>query len=305
MLKASKIVKQTTQIIIVNYNAGKWLSRSVASALAHSQGEVTVVDNASTDRSVEIAQQALGQHPRLHWIINKTNRGFAAANNQVLADLRSEFAVLMNPDCEINEQTLPRILQVFQDEPILGLASCRILNEDGSLQATCRRRFPTPWSAWVRLFQLHRLFPNNAHFVNFDYGESAQGDNSVEFIEAISGAFMVVRKAAFNQVGLLDEAYFMHCEDLDWCKRFELGGWKVGFVGAAHAVHAKGVSSASRPIRVLWTLHRGMNRFFDKFYREQSFWLLRLFVKLGIAVSFIVRSVLTLIRRLFSLERSA
>ena len=102
--------------------------------------------------------------------------------------------------------------------------------------------------------------------------------------------------SAVKQVGLLDEGYFMHCEDLDWCKRFELGQWKVAFVPAAHVVHAKGVSTQSRPIGVLYTLHTGMNRFFDKFYAKQTSLRLRLIVKFGIASSFIARAGVSLIK---------
>lgn len=286
----------STHIIIVNYNAGDWLTRSINSALRYSQCAVSVVDNNSSDQSAVNAAQAYQGEARLNWIFNQDNKGFAAANNQVLSQLDEEFAVLMNPDCELNEQTLDTMLNVFAAEPTLGLASCRILNEDGSLQVTCRRRFPTPWSALVRLLQLHRVFPSNPKFANFDYGDDVDQSESLEFIEAISGAFMMVRKSALNEIGLLDEAYFMHCEDLDWCKRFEQSSWKVGFVSAASVLHAKGISSRSRPIAVLWTLHRGMNRFFDKFYHTEYSWFTRYTVKLGIALSFVGRSMLAMVK---------
>jgi GT2 family glycosyltransferase len=287
-----------THIIIVNYNTGDWLRRSIDSALAHSSGRVSVVDNASKDTSFENAQQRFANESRIDWIRNYDNRGFAAANNQVLRELQADFAVLLNPDCEINSDTLPVLLKAFDENPDMGLASCRILNEDGSLQPTCRRRFPTPWSALVRLFQLHRLFPNNAAFANFDYGEQIDENTELQFVEAISGAFMMARRSAVEKIGLLDEAYFMHCEDLDWCKRFELEGQKVGFISEVHVIHAKGVSSASRPVSVLWTLHNGMNRFFDKFYRNQYSWPVRALVKIGIVLSCVVRSSLTVLRRL-------
>jgi GT2 family glycosyltransferase len=99
-----------------------------------------------------------------------------------------------------------------------------------------------------------------------------------------------------NEVGLLDEEYFMHCEDLDWCMRFAKADWKVGFLPNVFVTHAKGVSSKSRPIGVLLTLHKGMDRFFDKFYRESTPAALRLIVKLGIAVSFVARAGMAFIR---------
>ena len=298
--------------VIVNYNAGEWLTRALRSVCLHSGGSsvVTVVDNASIDSSVidaKLAVQDLQTPLKVQWLENTQNRGFAAANNQVLHNLESDFAVLMNPDCEINQYTLARILQAFADNPRMGIASCRILNEDGSLQNTCRRRFPTPWSALVRMLQLHRMFPNHAAFKDFDYGAladdvslSSKQASQVEFIEAISGAFMVVRKSALADVGLLDEAYFMHCEDLDWCKRFQLKSWQVGFVQNASVLHAKGVSSASRPIRVLWTLHTGMLRFFNKFYKRQYPLPFRALVQLGIVLSFCLRAGLVLLRNLLA-----
>ncbi len=291
----------TAQIIIVNYNSGAWLARSVASAVDKSDAKVTVVDNASTDNSIELAQREVDHHAeRVSWVLNSENLGFAAANNQVLNALTDQgdddFAVLMNPDCELHSDTLTLMFDAFNEHPEFGLASCRILNEDGTLQATCRRKFPTPWSALVRMLQLNRLLPNNPKFANFDYGNTVDQSESASQVEAISGAFMVVRGSALQQVGPLDEGYFMHCEDLDWCKRFALEGWAVGFVPEAAVLHAKGVSSKSRPIGVLWTLHKGMNRFFDKFYAGDTNWLVRWTVKLGIHASFVARAALTLIK---------
>ena len=288
----------SAHLIIVNYNSGEWLSRAVDSVLKFSDATISVVDNASTDNSVAQAKLLTNmQEERVNWLLNSTNRGFAAANNQVLQELQQDFAVLMNPDCVLRAETLSEIFKVMDSEPTFGLASCRILNEDLSLQTTCRRRFPTPWSALVRMLALHRLFHNNPRFADFDYGTHISPCDPPHTVEAISGAFMVVRKSALEQVGLLDEGYFMHCEDLDWCKRFELAGWKIGFVPNAEVLHAKGVSSKSRPVRVLWTLHKGMHRFFDKFYQDQYAWPLRATVTLGIYASFIARSAVALVKQ--------
>ena len=279
-------------IIIVNFNAGDWLKRAVRSALEHSQAMVSVVDNASSDHSMQGLKQEFANESRLDFIQNEDNLGFAAANNQVLSRLDHEFAVLMNPDCELQAHSLERILSVMQDDKEIGIASCRILNADGSLQNTCKRRFPTPQSALLRMLGLSRFYPQ----LNFDFGATALETDPVETLEAVSGAFMVVRASAVDEVGLLDQEYFMHCEDLDWCKRFALAGWKVNFVPAAVVTHAKGVSSQARPLGVLWNLHRGMDRFFTKFYAHTS-WPLKVLVKIAIYLSFLPRAALALIRR--------
>jgi len=278
-------------VVIVNYNAGAWLVRALNSALKFTAGSVSVVDNASSDNSIDQARLTFGEEKRLNWVMNPVNRGFAAANNQILAEANEDFVILLNPDCELNADTLKPILQAFKDHQEVALASCQIFNEDGTPQLTSKRRFPTPWSALVRLLKLNRWFPNNPRFSDFNYGDGLYTKGApIEFVEAISGAFMVVRQSALATVGLLDEDYFMHCEDLDWCKRFAAADYKVAFVPQASVIHAKGISSSTQPVRVLWWLHLGMNRFFDKFYLAQTRWPMGVLVKLGIVISFSVRS---------------
>ena len=284
-------------IIIVNYNAGDWLKTAVGSALEHSTAKLSVIDNASSDQSVDTIRTAFKDEARLEIIVNTRNVGFAAANNQVLQRIQDDheldYVVLMNPDCELRHDTMANIIEVLNGDEKIGIASCRILNEDGSVQKTCKRRFPTPKTAAVRMFGLSRFFPQ----YDFDYGQQTTPNNqNVEIVDAISGAFMVVRRSALQQVGLLDERYFMHCEDLDWCKRFQLNNWSVVYVDNAEVTHAKGVSSRARPIGVLWNLHTGMDRFFSKFYAD-TFWPLRILVKVGIYLSFVPRAVMSLVAK--------
>lgn len=314
----------SVSIVIINYNAGEWLLRCLNSVAELDEVDhVYVVDNASRDISLDLIQPILDQFPEQFSLIqNQENVGFAAANNQVLhqycdAQLgnnqllhdkpshdkaiallaekskNSDYVLLLNPDCEMNESVLPAMLEAFEKQPQLGLAGCVIHNEDGSLQKTCRRLFPTPMTALTRMLQLQRL----GLAKNFDLGDQALPETFTT-IEAISGAFMMVRVSAMQEVGILDEAYFMHCEDLDWCKRFAMKKWQVGFVPTASVVHAKGVSSKSRPVGVLWTLHKGMLRFFDKFYREQYSFLTHILVKIGVLVSFLLRAAWSIVKKM-------
>ena len=279
----------TVATVIVNFNAGDWLLRSVGSALNETPGEVIVVDNASTDNSIAMLESSLGDVGRVTVLRNNSNLGFARANNQVLSRSKTDYVVLMNPDCEMSPGCWTAMLPVLEAERDIGLASCVIRNPDGSLQGTCRRHFPTPWSAAARMLGLNHIFPGNPRFRDFDYGDAPLPD-SWEAVDAVSGAFMVVRVAALPGVGLMDEGYFMHCEDLDWCMRFQQHGYTVGFIPQATVIHAKGISSHSRPVGTQWNLHRGMLRFFNKFYRRQYAWPLRWFVTGGIYVSFLFRA---------------
>lgn len=285
------------QTVIVNYNSGEWLQRAVRSALDCIPGLVTVVDNASSDDSVRLLNTSISD-PRLNVIQNTENIGFAAANNQILKYRDTEFVVLMNPDCELESTVWPLISAAMLSDPKIGLASGRILNLDGSDQKTSKRDFPTLLQALIRLVGLEKLFNSD-----FDRGKQpTQGevkDSTIEYVDAISGAFMVARSTAIEDVGLLDEGYFMHCEDLDWCKRFWLSGYKVAWIGAAQLVHEKGVSSRARPARVLWYLHRGMDRFFCKFEGKKYNLLVRGLIRLGIYLLYIPRAVWAIVTKLF------
>lgn len=290
--------------VIVNYNSGDWLSRCVSHVLEEQLiTNICVVDNASSDDSVEQLEELIkkGSTDRIKLIKNTVNRGFGAANNQIIDQLveqkESDFVLLINPDCELNDGVIPAMLSHFEKDVKLGAASCVIENTDGSIQATCRRRFPTPWTALIRMSQLHRLRFLNVP--NFDMGNEPM-PQTLQYVEAISGAFMLVRLDAIRDVGSFDEHYFMHCEDLDWCKRFQLKGWKVGFVPEVSVLHEKGVSSRARPIGVLWNLHQGMLYFFDKFYRNDYVWPVRMLVKLGIYSSFTARAGLGFLKNVVS-----
>lgn len=253
--------------VIVNYNTGGLLMEAVDSLLCGSLTPlVEVVDNASTDQSL----QSIEDHPEygrgLLLTRNDRNLGFARANNQVLRRHRAQYYLLMNPDCVLERHAVRELVEYMDRNPEVGLAGGNLRNPDGSVQKTSKRRFPTPWSALARTLGLHRLNIGTGGMSDFDLaaGESIDG---AEIVEAVSGALMFVRGAALPQVGLLDEGYFMHCEDLDWCKRFQDAGYKVAYVPSAAAVHLKGGSG--RGPKVVWHLHQGMIRFYSKHYRRK------------------------------------
>lgn len=285
-------------VIVVNYNSGHWLQACINSVLASDCPlQLYIVDNASTDQSLDNCKSLLDTHDNLHLIENRNNLGFAKANNLVLNTTKADYYVLINPDCMVQKETIGYLVGMMQKDHQVGLAGANIFNEDGSAQKTSKRNFPTPENSFIRVLGLSRWFSNKPRFSDFDVGQSSATQNK-EFVEAISGAFMVVSADALKQVGGLDEGYFMHCEDLDWCKRVWSHGLKVAFYSKARVIHGKGKSSQSRPYRVNWYLHKGMMRFYKKFYRSQYGKITGVLVNLGICVRFCLTSVKIFFKRM-------
>ena len=276
-------------IIIVNYNGGELLSQCVRSALDSSiPVEVLVADNRSSDSSISVLEKTLGHDERLKIYKNKANLGFAKANNQLIAKAAGDFLLILNPDSLIRPDTLEKMIRVMEQDAKIGMAGCLICNSDGSEQAGSRRYVPTPWRSFVSLFRLSGLFHRHQRFRHVAMaGQPLPAQPTA--VEAISGAFMLVRRTALEQVGPMDEAYFIHCEDLDWCMRFRQKGWKIVFVPKVETMHVKGVCTASRPFRVEFHKHKGMIHFYNKFFRHQYPGLLMWVVVAGVWLRFSLR----------------
>ncbi len=263
-----KPILTLTSIITVNFNGGELLTECIRAALTSTTPvEIIVSDNGSTDGSIHYLKKNI-QDVRLTIIKNNKNLGFSKANNIVLPGAQGQYILFLNPDCLIQPSTIKTMLEEIKKHKNIGMAGCLIRNLDGSEQAGCRRRVPTPWRTFVRVFHLHRLFPSNKRFQCCLMQESPLPKKSIP-IEAISGAFMLVSREALDDIGMMDEGYFLHCEDLDWCMRFRQRGWRILFVPHVEITHAKGVCSTGRPVRVEWHKHKGMVRFYKKFFRHQ------------------------------------
>lgn len=274
-------------VIIVNYNSGEFLTACVRTALPQ-VSEIILVDNASADGSLDLCLSNFPNHPKLKVIRNSANLGFATACNQGVRISSNEYLFFLNPDCTLEANTVSELLRVLESDPAIAMVGGFLANLDGSEQGGGRRAIPTPWRSFVRAFGLSRL----AHrwpslFFDFHLHKQPLPAHPIE-VEAISGACMLVKRAAMNDVGLWDEEYFLHCEDLDWCMRFRQNGWKILFVPSARVTHAQGVSGRSRPIFVEWHKHRGMMRFYRKFFRHQYPGLLMVLVTIGVWLRFCV-----------------
>jgi GT2 family glycosyltransferase len=272
-------------VVVVNYNAGSLLTACIREALDQAD-EVLVIDNASKDTSIEDCTRQFANEPRLKVIRNEANLGFAAACNIGFTQARGEFVLFLNPDCRLDEGAVSGLLHSLQAEATVGMVGGLLVNSDGSEQGGGRRAVPTPWRSFVRAFGLSR-FANRWPKLFFDFHLHKQPlpDSPIE-VEAISGACMLVKREAVADVGLWDEDYFLHCEDLDWCMRFRQKGWKILFVPSARVIHVLGACGRSRPVFVEWYKHKGMMRFYRKFFRYQYPGILMWLVAMGVWLRF-------------------
>lgn len=269
-------------IVIVNYNAGDILLACVERAVLQAE-QVIVVDNASSDDSIAVLRSAL---PSVIIIANRINLGFAKACNQGAKAAAGEHILFLNPDCILEYGAVQKLVHAAYSAPDVGMVGGLLINADGSEQAGARRAVPTPWRSLVRVTGLGGLSGRYPRlFSDFDLHKQRLPERPIE-MGAISGACMLAKRNALEQVGLLDEGYFMHCEDLDWCMRFRRNGWKLLFVPDARMIHHKGHCSKDRPVFVEWNKHKGMLRFYNKFFRHQYPGLLMGMVTLGVWLRF-------------------
>jgi len=272
-------------VIIVTFNSGETLSACVDAVLASTLPvEVLISDNASGDGSIAALRQRFAADLRLRVSVAERNRGFAAAANAVLDEARGQWLLFLNPDCIVRPDTLTRMLEVWAGESGIGLAGCLLRNPDGSEQRGSRRHEPTPLRSLGRVLRLGR-YRSGAAWSGFDLHEQPVPVEPVA-VDAISGAFMLTDRAALSRVGPLDAGYFLHCEDLDWCRRFRDAGYRVVFVPQVEVVHYQGTSSRHRRVRVEWHKHRGMLRYYRKFFLSEYSWPMAVAVWLAVWIRF-------------------
>lgn len=287
-------------IVVVNYNAGDLLRRCVENCLPQAS-QLIVVDNASADGSLQAVLDEFSGVAKLQIIRNADNLGFAAACNRGANAATGDFVLFLNPDCMVMEGAVQCLAQALNADPKAGMAGGLLLNPDGKEQAGGRRAVPTPWRSLVRAFHLS-VFEDRwpRLFTDFNLHKRPLPAKPVE-LEAISGACTMVKRVAMDNVGPWDEAYFLHCEDLDLCMRYRKNLWTILFVPDARFVHYRGACSRSRPVFVEWHKHKGMIRFYRKFFRHQYPWGLMWLVALGVGLRFCAVLVYIQIRRVIGL----
>jgi hypothetical protein len=249
-------------IIIVNYNVKQFLLNLVESIYKAVKGisfEIIVVDNASEDGSIETIQN---KYPDIRLIANKINVGFGSANNQAIQLAKGKYLLLLNPDTIVNEDTFTKMISFFNNNNEVGIAGCKVLNPDGTLQLACRRSFPGPWTSFTKVIGLSQLFPKTKLFAR--YNLTYLDENKSYEVDAVSGAFMMIRKEVYERIGGFDQQFFMYGEDLDICFRAQKAGYKVFYVHTTEIIHYKGESTKRSSIDETKVFYDAMQLFVRK-----------------------------------------
>lgn len=276
----------TISIIIVNYNVKYFLEQclySVRAAISGMDAEVFVVDNHSSDGSMEYLKP---KFPEVCFIENKDNPGFAKANNQAIQQATGEYILLLNPDTVIGEDSLRSLCYFMEEHPDAGGLGVKMLDGNGVFLAESKRSFPSPWVSFCKLFGLSKLFPRSRTFAR--YSLAYLSPEKQHSIDVLAGAFMLMRHDALKKVGLLDEAFFMYGEDIDLSYRIKKGGYKNYYI-PERILHYKGESTKQNDKKYIRAFYGAMIIFYKKYY-PRSGWLMSGLIKGGVGVKTAIAS---------------
>jgi len=253
-------------IIIISWNTKELLAQCLASIYAYPPPEpfeIVVVDNGSRDGSAAMVTRNYSQ---VHLIRNEDNRGFAQANNQGILASRGHYLLLLNPDTEVHANALATLIRFLDDHADAGAVGARLLNADGSLQHSCSPA-PTLLNEWLHLFHLDR--ERRQGMATWDISKPRQ-------VDTLLGACLMVRREAVDEIGLLDESYFMYSEEVDFCYRLRRAGWRLYWIPQAEVVHYGGQSTRQIATEMFLQLYRNKLLYFRKHYGRPGAWIYKL-----------------------------
>jgi GT2 family glycosyltransferase len=285
-------------IVIVSYNTCDLLRACLRSIEENNRRDaltVWVVDNASTDGSAAMVR---AEFPRARLIVSPRNGGFAYANNLAIRAILDEadqaamqrshsaagadYIMLLNPDTIVPCGALDGLVEYMETHPDVGACGPKVLLPDGSLDLACRRSFPTPEVAFYRMIGLSRLFPRHPRFAR--YNLTYLDENCEADVDSVVGACMLVRASVVREVGLLDEAFFMYGEDLDWAYRIKQYGWRIMYVPSVTVYHYKRASSSQRRVQTIRWFYDAMRIFHRKHFAATTPALLNAVIETGITL---------------------
>ncbi|MEI6046802.1 MAG: glycosyltransferase, partial [Chloroflexota bacterium] len=297
-------------VIIVNYNGQPYVIEGLNALRAGLEGvtaEIFIVDNASTDSSLGAVKRWLenlpeGERGNYTLLENRRNLGYAKANNQAIRQSRGKVVLLLNPDAAVKPDTIGLMLEFMHQHPQVGISGPRILLPNGQLDRPCRRSFKTPSIYLYKFLGLSKLFPKSRHFGK--YYLSYLDENLTTEVDAVIGAFLMIRRKTIAEIGLLDEHYFIYCEDEDWCFQAKKQGWQVYYYPPAVVQHQKGASTNQRKFRMIWEWHKSVFKFHRKNLAPSYPLPVNLLIYVGIALQLSLTLLLNLMRQLIKMVGS-
>jgi GT2 family glycosyltransferase len=274
-------------VAIVSYRCEGLLRDCLASLRAfppEREMSVVVVDNDSGDGTPEMVER---EFPEVKLIRAPGNVGFSAANNIAARYTESPYVLVLNPDTRVTEGALERVARVLDERRRVGIAGAKLVLEDGTLDHAAKRGFPTPLGALAHFTGVGRR--DDASDRLAQYRAPERGEDEAGSVDAVNGAFMMIRRAVLEDLGGFDEGYWMYMEDLDLCYRFDAEGWVTWYEPSAVVVHVKaGTSGPIRNAKLNRAFHYGMFRFYRKFYAPHRAPLVNGLVYLGIGAKLTV-----------------
>jgi GT2 family glycosyltransferase len=282
----NRTIAELTSVVVVAADSGTELGICIEHVLASDAAvELIVSDNASCDGSIDAVAARWAGDTRVRIVHNGTNLGFGAGCNRGAAIAHGDALLFLNPDCRVTVDTLARLRAHMAADTRIGLVGARIVGTQDQPEPASRRRDPLLRRALMSLSGLARFESRWPALAGATLPAHADGP-TLEDVDAVSGALMLLPRAVFEGVGGFDEGYFLHCDDLDLCRRVRDAGRRVVCANDVRVVHVKGTSSRSRPVFVARHKHRGMWRWFTKFDPSARNPLLRALVWLGLWTHF-------------------
>jgi N-acetylglucosaminyl-diphospho-decaprenol L-rhamnosyltransferase len=291
------VADELTSVIVVAADSGALLQACVDAVLVSVVPvELILVDNASTDGQVEHAASRHAHDPRLRVLRNDANLGFGPACNRGAAQARGDVFVFLNPDCIGDAHTIEDLRAALRTDARIGVLGVSVLAPDGTPARGNRRRDPHLWRMAMSASGLSRFAARWPALAGVEMLRADDTTVAIETVEAISGACMTLPRAAFQRIGGFDEAYFLHAEDLDLCRRARDADFRVAIAPAIRVIHAQGSSSRRRPVFVARHKHRGLWRYFRKFDPAARNPLLRGLAWIGLWSHFALQAPLLMLR---------
>ncbi len=280
-------------VIIVNYNVRFFLEQclhSVCKATRDLDAEVFVVDNNSVDGSVAMVKEKFQD---VHLIANTENLGFSKANNQAIIKSAGEYVLLLNPDTVVEEDTFTKVIDFMDNTPDSGALGVKMIDGKGHFLPESKRALPTPWVSFYKVFGLANLFPRSKKFGQYHLGYLDKEE--IHQVDVLPGAFMMLRKAALDQSGLLDETFFMYGEDIDLSYRIIKAGYRNYYYPETRIIHYKGESTRKSSVNYVLVFYQAMIIFANKHFTRKN---ARIF-SLSIRAAIYFRMALALTKRFF------